>query len=149
MKGLPALIKLKQRELDTLRRELAELEQELENLRLESKRLAEELTSEQKLAAESPEMGAFYGKFAKGIEEKQKLIQRKSRDVNEKIRKLRDTIFEAFTELKRLEIARDNLLAAEEEEKKKQEQMMLDEVGIQQFTRHGRETKKSEGSSSS
>ncbi len=139
MKGLNTLIRLRQRDLDELRRQLVEQEQILEALQNESKRLAEELERERQLAAEMPEMAGFYGKFAKGIEEKQEEIRKRSRDVNQILRKIRDTIAEAYTELKRLDIARDNILAEQEQEAKKQEQVMLDEVGIQQFTRKKQE----------
>lgn len=135
MKSLNTLIKIKQRELDALRRQLVEQEQALDILIKESKRLAEELERERDMAAQMPEMSIFYGKFAEGIEEKQEEIRKKSREINRVIRQIQEQITAAFTELKRFEITKENRLAAEEEEKNKQEQARLDEIGIQQFIR--------------
>jgi flagellar FliJ protein len=136
MKGLPTLIRLRQRALDALRRQLAEQEKELEALLAEDKRLAEELERERAMAAKYPQMAVFYGSFAKGVEEKQKEIRLKAREVNQKIRKTRDEITEAFGELKRFEITRDNIAAAEQETKDKQEQAALDEMALQGFRRN-------------
>ena len=135
MKGLPTLIKMRQRDLDELRRSLADMERVLEQLMAEDKRLAEELEREREMAAENPEMSSFYGNFAKGVEEKQEEIRLKAREVNKTIRQLRERITEVYGELKKLEITRDRLAEEAQAEKDKQEQQMLDEVGIQQFAR--------------
>jgi flagellar export protein FliJ len=139
MKGLPTLIRLRQRALDTLRRQLAELERQLEELMAEDRRLAEELERERAMAAEFPEMSSFYGNFAKGVEKKQLEIRLKAREVNQSIRKTRNEITEAFGELKRFEITRDNIAASEQEVKDKQEQQSLDEIAIQKFSRKNKE----------
>lgn len=139
MKGLPTLIRLRQRVLDALRRQLAELERQLEELMAEDRRLAEELERERAMAAEFPEMAGFYGNFAKGVEKKQLEIRLQAREVNQNIRKTRNEISEAFGELKRFEITRDNIAAAEQEAKDKQEQQSLDEIAIQKFSRKNKE----------
>ncbi len=144
MKGLATLIRLRQRALDALRRQLADLERELEALMAEDKRLAEELEREQKMATEFPEMSIFYGSFAKGIEEKQEVICIKSREVNQKIRETREQVTEAFIELKRFEITRDNIATAAQEVQDKHEQQALDEIAIQKFRRKSDEKKPTE-----
>jgi flagellar export protein FliJ len=126
---------MRQRELDELRRNLVEQEKVLEALMAEDKRLAEELEREREMAAQNPEMSAFYGNFAKGVEEKQEDIRLKAREVNQLIRKTRDKITEAYGELKKLEITSERLAAEAKAEADKQEQQMMDEMGVQQFAR--------------
>jgi flagellar export protein FliJ len=135
MKGLPTLIKMHQRELDELRRQLVEQQKVLEALMAEAKRLADERDREQQMASDFPEMAGFYGTFAKSIEEKQAEIREKSRQVNQLIRKTQEKITDAFGELKRLEITRDSIAAAEQAERDKIEQAAMDELGLQGFVR--------------
>lgn len=145
MKGLPTLIKMHQRELDELRRQLVDQEKVLEALMAADKRLAEELEHERAMAAEFPEMSSFYGDFAKAVERKQEDIRAKAREVNQLIRKTRDKITDTYGELKKLEITRDRLAEEARIEQDKQEQQMLDEVGIQQFARKTKQKKGENG----
>ena len=140
MKGLPTLIKLRQRELDTLRRNVAKLEEELEKLVKEEKRLQAELRHEKQLASEQPEMAQFFGDFAQGNEQKQDQLRELQKAVNKEIESMREKVAEAFGELKRLEITQEKLLAELEEEQKHREQQELDEIGLQQHRRQEKET---------
>lgn len=131
MKGLLTLIKLRQRELDTLRRNLGKMEEELTKLIAEEKRLGAELEQEIELAASQPEMAQFFGQFAQGIEHKQNQIRALASEVNKAMAKIQSEMTDAFGELKRLEIARDNAKAAEAAKEAKREQQELDEMGLQ------------------
>ena len=135
MKGLKTLIKLRQRELDKLRQNLGKLEEELRSLITEEKRLGAELEAEIKLAAENPEMAQFFGQFAQGIEHKQDQIRALASEVNKAIANMQREITDAFGELKRLEIARDNFEAEQEAKQAHREALELDEIALQQYNR--------------
>lgn len=133
MKGLPTLIKLRQRELDKIRQEIREKEEILAHLIAEEKRLGDELVAEMEMATEQPEMAGFFGNFAKGIEVKQEAIRESGRLVNREIAALRDVLRDAFSDLKQLEIALEQQEKARELAETRKEQQELDEMGLQQY----------------
>lgn len=135
MKGLPTLIKLRQRELDTLRRNVGLLEEELAKLVKREKQLKKELQNERKLASENMEMAQFFGNFAQGNEQQQEQMRALQQAVNVEIDAMREKVAEAFGELKRMEISHEKLLEALAEERKHKEQKELDEIGLQQHRR--------------
>jgi flagellar FliJ protein len=139
MKGLKTLIKLHRRKLDELRRRMGVLENQKNQLLAQSLRLSKELEQEIAMASQKPEMGQFFGGFAKRIQKRQEDIAAEVRKLDQQMAKLRDEIAEAFTEIKKFEIAEQNAKLRAEEELRRKETIMLDDIGAQQFNRRQKE----------
>jgi flagellar export protein FliJ len=134
-KGIDTLIKLRKRVLDELRRSLASLENQKAQLKNVSARLEDELLREIKLAATQPEMGNFFGDFAKRIKNRQQEIANEIKALDKKMDKLPLEISEAYSELKKFEIARENAKKREAAELNRKETIALDEIAGQQHQR--------------
>ncbi len=139
MKTLDTLIRLHKRTLDGLRRRMGELENQKAQLQQAIKNLQIELDNEVKLAAKQPEMANFFGEFAKRIKIRQENIQHEIGTIDHKIAELNKEIFEAFTELKKYEIAKENAKIRARDAANRKETLMLDEIATQQFQRKNKE----------
>jgi len=135
MKGLVTLIKFHQRTLDDLRRKMAALENQKSQLLLLSAKLREELASEIKQASKNPEMGSFFGDFSKRMQKRQEEIAGEVRQLEKQMAELNIHIIEAFSELKKFEIALDNAKKRAEAEEKRKEAIQMDEIAEQQHRR--------------
>ena len=140
MKGLATLIKLHKRMVDDLRRKMGLLESQKSQLQQASAKLQEELQREIALAAKQPEMAGFFGGFAKRIQNRQKDIAGEIKKLDADMAKLQVEITEAFGELKKYEIARDNAKAREKEEENRKETIALDDIAGTQHRRKEKET---------
>lgn len=139
MKTLDTLIRLHKRNLDGLRREMVTLETQKSQLQQAIINLQKELDTEVALASKQPEMANFFGEFAKRIKTRQENLRQEIRNLDVKIAKLNNEIFEAFAELKKYEIARENAKLRAQEKEKHKETLMLDEIAAQQYQRKSRE----------
>lgn len=135
MKTLDTLIRLHKRKLDELRRNMVALENQKVQLQQAIKNLQQELENEVKLAGKQPEMANFFGEFAKRIKNRQENLRQEIVALDVKINNLNKEIFEAFTELKKYEIAKENAKLRQREEANRKETIMLDEIASQQYQR--------------
>lgn len=135
MKGLKTLIKLNRRKLDELRRRMGVLENQKNQLLAQSARLSKELEQEIVMASQKPEMGQFFGGFAKRIQKRQEDIAAEVRKLDQQMAALRDEIANAFADVKKFEIAEENAKKREEAERNRKETIMLDDIAAQQYTR--------------
>jgi flagellar export protein FliJ len=135
MKTLDTLIRLHKRTLDGLRRQMVELETQKSQLQQAIINLQKELDSEVALAGKQPEMANFFGEFAKRIKTRQENLRQEIRALDAKITELNKEIFDAFAELKKYEIAKENAKQRAREEEKRKETLMLDEIAAQQYQR--------------
>jgi flagellar export protein FliJ len=135
MKGINTLIKLHQRELDALRRQLVQLEEQKEQLIQLAGKLHRELMNERELAVKDPTMAAYMGDFEKRIKNRQLEIAKEVIQIDQRSSQLAAAIAESFGELKKYEITRDNEHEREQAKANQREQEMLDEIGMQQFSR--------------
>lgn len=140
MKGLTTLIKLHKRTLDELRRKMGALEGQKAQLQETSAKLHKELEHEMALASAQPEMGAFFGGFAKRIQKRQEDIAAEVKKLDQQMAKLRENIAEAFGELKKFEIAKDNAKKRVAEEQNRKDTILLDEIAGQQHRRKEKES---------
>lgn len=139
MKGISTLIKLHKRTLDELRRKMGVLEGQKAQLQETAVRLRKELEEEMKLASKQPEMGSFFGGFAKRIKNRQESIAAEIKKLDGEMAKLRDEIAEAYSELKKFEIAKENAKIKAAEEQNRKDTIMLDEIAGQQHRRKEKE----------
>lgn len=135
MKGINTLIKLSKRKLDELRRQMVQLENQKEQLRQTSMKLQQELENEIALAGRQPEMGNFFGGFAKRIQMRQQEIAAEIKKLEQQMAKLAEQITAAFGELKKYEIARDNAKQRAQAEQNRKDTILLDEIASQQHSR--------------
>lgn len=135
VKGLNTLIKIQRREIDEVRKQIVFTEQQKEALEMLAKGLAEELERELELAVEYVVVGNFFGNYSERIRKRQEIIAQEIKTLNRRLLELNNDMAVKFGEMKKLEIARDNRLAAARETARKKEEQMFDEIGITQFAR--------------
>jgi flagellar protein FliJ len=139
MKGLATLIKLHKRALDELRRKMTSLESQKIQLQKLSGKLAEDVKTEMHLAGQQPEMGNFFGDYAKRMKMRQQEIAGEIKSLDKQMDTLGNEIAEAFTELKKFEIAQENDRRRKLEIEKQKETLAMDEIAGQQFQRRKEE----------
>ncbi len=135
MKALKTLIRLQRRTLNELRKQLTDLERQRAQLVQASLRLSEELQQEVEFATRMPEMGNFFGNFSKRIQKRQQDIATEVRKIDVKADDVRRQIADAFSEVKKYEIALENWEREQIAQANRKETILLDDIGIQQ---HGR-----------
>lgn len=134
------LIKLHRRKLDELRRHMSELEGQKQQLLGVSARMQEELREEIEKAGLQPEMGHFFGGFAKRIQQRQEDIAAEVKSLDGQMDTLSEEIAQAYTDVKKYEIAQDNALKREKEKQSRKETILLDEMAGQQYRRQTEES---------
>lgn len=139
MKGLDTLIKLHKRKLDELRRQVVSLETQKAQLLALSAKIQQELENEIDLAGKQPEMGKFFGDFAKRIKKRQENIAIEVKSLDKQMDALRQEITAEFSEQKKYEIAKENARLRDQEEANRKETNMLDEVAADQYRRKQKE----------
>lgn len=135
MKSITTLIRVKQRELDALKRQQAILEKRREELYMIIIQLGDRLVQEMKLAKEMPEMAHFFGDFAANIKKRQDQTYVQIRKLDKELDKLAEQLADKFSELKKLELAHAAWLKREAEKQRKREQLEMDEIGIRGYVR--------------
>jgi flagellar export protein FliJ len=139
MKGIGTLIRLAKRKLDELRKKQSALENEKASLEQAIKNLQKELEKEIALAAKQPEMGHFYGGFAKRIQLRQQEYRAEIKKIEAAIVQVTELIRDAFSEQKKYEIAQENDRLRNRAEESRKETIEMDEIAGNQFTRKQRE----------
>jgi hypothetical protein len=135
MKGLLTLIKLNTRALDELRRKMAALENQKLQLQQLSARLGEDLLNEIRLASKTPEMGQFFGDFSNRVRKRQESIAEEVAKIDRQIDMLNVEIRDAFSELKKYEIALENVTKRDKEAQERRLAAEMDDVARQQHSR--------------
>lgn len=139
VKSLNTLIRLQKQRVDELRRSIAQLEAQKQKLIDQSKKLEEELQEEIQLAATQPAMGGFFGDFADRIRKKREELAVAAAQIERSIQQVMETLRDAFGELKKYEIAKEQRVQREKEKRARLENAQLDEVAISQYARREKE----------
>ena len=135
MKSLPTLMRVKQRELDALKRQQATLEKRRDDLLNAVDQLTDQLVQELKAAEGLPDMAHFFGGFSASIKKRQETIHAQIRKLEGEIDKLAQLIMVAFSELKKLDLAYTAWKKREAEKLRQREQQEMDEIGIRGYVR--------------
>lgn len=135
MKSITTLIRIKQRELDALKRQQSLLEKRREEFYILIIQLGDRLVQEMKLAKELPEMAHFFGDFSVSIKKRQDQTYIQIRKLDKELDKLAEQLTEKFSELKKFELAHAAWLKREADKVKRREQIDMDEVGIRGYLR--------------
>ncbi|MBT6095248.1 MAG: hypothetical protein HOH04_10220 [Rhodospirillaceae bacterium] len=135
-KGLATLVRVNEWSVDEKRRALGVLLRELDDLEAHRRALDQELSDEQSVAAQVPdEAGFLYGVYAEGV-----IIRREQLDAaiaakETEIETARETLNEAYRELKKYEVIRDNRDRRERDDEDREERIRLDEMGVETYRR--------------
>ena len=135
MKSIKTLIRVKQRELDALKRQQAILEKRREEMYMMIITLGDRLVQEMKAAKDMPEMAHFFGDFSASIKKRQDQIYVKIRQLDRELDKLAEQLTEKFSDLKKFELALAAWQKRETEKQRKREQQEMDEIGIRGYAR--------------
>lgn len=130
MKSLKTLIRLQQRELDRLRKQIALLETQRGNFIATIERLQDDLIKELAAAEEMAEMRGFFGDFSDSIKKRQHAIAAKVVELEYQIQQQMIEVTNRYSDLKKYEIAYERYLEDERKKQAKREQAELDEVGL-------------------
>lgn len=140
MKGLKTLIRLSRRGLDELRRGMAALENQKSRLEQAILHLRQEVEAEMVKAAQTPEMGNFFGGFARRMQQREQELRAEIVKLDAQMQALAGEIRTAFAELKKYEIALENAQAREREAAARRETEAMDEIAARQHDRKREET---------
>jgi flagellar export protein FliJ len=133
MQILEKLIRIRKRNLDEVRREIATLEGLAADLRRNGRDLEEEVRCERIYAAQASEVPADYGAYARHVIMRRENLARSLADVEARLTAARDTAAVAFQEIKRLETLVENERERLRKVAAQREQAEQDEIGLQQF----------------
>ena len=141
MKSLDTLIRLQKWQLDEKRRQLGDLRRMHADLAAAIARMDEDIANEAVLARKDPSLGASFGVFAQAAAgRKQKLVV-SLRELEGQIAIAEQEISEAFTELKKIELTKENREARIRQATARRTQAGLDEVGSMMARRRQLERK--------
>jgi flagellar export protein FliJ len=135
MKTFDQLIRLHRHRLTERQKALVALEAKAAELRQTAAALEAEALAEEAKAGES-ELGTFgWGAYLTRVRAERERFAAARAEAEQRIGQARALLRAAFEELKRIEIVRDQKLAAAAAAAKKREQSALDEVAISQHRR--------------
>jgi flagellar export protein FliJ len=137
-KSLKTLIKISKSEVDTLQKELSELQRRQDIFLNKIAKMNADIEREKKLANdnfEDHEIASSFVAFAAATKDKIEIAQTQVDILEKQIEAKRDELREAFSEQKKFEIVQANKLAKELAERNKKEDNKLDEIGVSMFIR--------------
>ena len=130
MTALGSLVRVHSWALNEKRQTLAGLEELSDKLRQDLENLEAELQHEQSAAASSVEGTIAFPAFVAAALERRKKLRVSIANLDLAIEAAREEVREAFQEVKKYELARDNHDKRERERIAKREQNALDELGV-------------------
>ena len=135
MKSVQTLLRVKQRELDVLKRQQAIIETQREEVKGRIDRLAQQLLDEIQSAESMPEMAHFFSNFSLSIKTRQDQLQVHLRKLDIELDKLAVQLLDRFGELKKYELALANFKKRRDEVAARRAQQYMDEIAIRGYIR--------------
>ncbi|MFM9889743.1 MAG: hypothetical protein ACKVOE_03730 [Rickettsiales bacterium] len=135
MKSITTLLRIKQREMDALKRQQGLLEAQREELYKTLDILAARLVQELKAAETLPGMASFFGDFSSAIKQRQEAVHGGIRLLDNELDRLAGLIREHFSEMKKYEIALANWKKRRDEAAARRSQQEMDEIAIRGYVR--------------
>lgn len=135
MKSITTLLRVKQRELDVLKRQQAVLENQKAEVLGRIERLAQQLIDEMNTAAAMPEMAHFFGDFSATIKKRQEQMRAQVAKIDVELDKVAVQILDRFSEMKKYEIALSQWKKRRDAEAARRAQQYMDEVAIRGYIR--------------
>jgi flagellar export protein FliJ len=135
VKSVTTLLRVKQREMDVLKRQQAVLENQKSEVIARIDRLAQQLLDEMKSAAAMPEMAHFFGDFSATIKKRQTQMRGQVAKLDTELDRVAVQILERFSEMKKYELALANWKKRRDEEAARRAQQYMDEIAIRGYIR--------------
>ena len=135
MKSMVTLLRVKQKELDALKRAQGILEKHREEMHQTIASMQDRLRDELKMAEKMPEMAQFFGDFSSHIKKRQEQIHQEIAKLERELQKITAQILELFSEMKKYELAIEADKKRKSDAAKRREQQMMDEMGIRGYIR--------------
>lgn len=135
MTALGSLVRVHSWALDEKRQKLAGLEELADKMRADLEHLEAELNSEQRAATGSIEGTIAFPAFVAAALERRKKLRESIASLGLAIDDARAEVREAFQEVKKYELARDNYARRERAKVARREQRELDELGANMHQR--------------
>src|SRR5689334_1460263 len=101
MKSMVTLLRVKQREMDALKRQQGVLENQREEVNTIIRGLENQLASERKAAEAMPDMAHFFGDYSASIKKQQLMMHTHLRQVEHQLEQLSVQLRERFSEMKK------------------------------------------------
>lgn len=122
------LVRLRDWQMDEKRRALSEVQAEVDALIRKREALEEEVESEKQIASTSIEASMSYNAFANSVILRRERIAEEIAERQEAVDEANQEMLEAFQELRKAEIVRDEFDAKERLKESRREQIELDEI---------------------
>ncbi len=135
MKSIKTLLRVKQREMDALKRQQGILENQREEVQNIIDGLTNQLVSELKAAEAMPDMAHFFGDYSATIKKRQEMMHGHLRRVEAELDKITQQLRERFSEMKKFELALANWQKRRDTAAARAEQQAMDEVAIRGYIR--------------
>jgi len=129
-RGLGALIRLHDWQVDEKRRVLAEKLRLAEQLEARLAALEAEAVTEARVAAGAPEVALFYSRYVEGVRKRRGELHRAIAAIETEVAAAREAVREAFLQLKKFETAAQRRTRQEALDADRREQGALDEVAL-------------------
>lgn len=136
MKSLDTLIKLAKRQLDAKKKLLGELLRKKEIMEMAVKTIDDEVAAETALADNNINLASHLAGYRKKQQIKRDAAIASILETEMFIKNTEEEIYTAFTELKKLEIAKASRLRKQTHEANRRDNISLDETGINAYTRN-------------
>ena len=135
MKSMLTLMKMRQSDLDLVKRQVMQLETKREEIYATINVLSERLANEIKAATDMPDMAHFFGDYSTHIKKRQDQLHTMAKRTEVEIDKLRLAISVLYSEIKTYEQAYKNWKAREAKKRDRREQAEMDDIALQGFVR--------------
>ncbi len=135
MKSLKTLLRVKQREMDVLKRQQLVIENQRKDVSNRITRLQEQLEYELKSAEAMPEMSHFFGDFSITIKKRQEQMRVQMRKLEIELDKIGAQILERFSEMKKYELAIANDKKRRDQIAAQRSQQYMDEIALRGYIR--------------
>lgn len=136
MTALESMVRVHQWMLDERQRKLADLQTLVQKLKDDLTALDRQLESEREVAGQSEEAGMAYPAFVAAALDRRKKLCRTIADLETEVESVREEVAEAFGELKKFEMARDNHEARQIANRDRRERLNFDELGVSIYRRN-------------
>lgn len=136
MTALESMVRVHQWMLDERQRKLADLQALVQKLKDDLTALDHQLESEREVAGQSAEAGMAYPAFVAAALDRRKKLCDTIADLETEVESVREEVAEAFGELKKFEMARDNHEARQAANRNRRERLNFDELGVSIYRRN-------------
>ena len=137
MSVIEKLIRFHKFELDEKRRVLRDLEEQEASVQQVIDSLDQEIQSEQSFSRGQVDFAPYYGGYASRNKSQREALEDELAKAHEQVETARDIVSQAFEELKKYEITKDQQDHREYLEQERQNQIELDEVALTAHQRKG------------